>query len=385
MQDEVVEPVEPVLQRRAAEADVLGRDDVRALRERLVEPQPLTGEPGPVQEQQRPAAALAPHRNRRPGDVERGRFDRRRLHIRYRHCLSSGRVLGETTVRRPRGRVKRATRPARAHIGAKMLRRTRLGLERGDAPAQGVGQPRVGAGVEEHLELGGEALRLGVQAAVEALQRDVVAARGGRRGGPRCCRPCRPRRSARASAGPTRTASRYAELALGAGQRHVLRHAVDEQRDARAERLADLRERHGRVLDDVVQERGGEHLLAVAAPREQPGDADRMGDVGLPVLAPLAAVRVLGERVRVAHERRGRQRGRRGRGEGEAGHGSSFGRERRAARPTWTHVRRRQRSESARRFGARVSHASSDHAGDLLRSPGHGGLRWTAHIPAPVR
>ena len=180
---------------------------------------------------------------------------------------------------------------------------------------------------------------------------------------------------ARASAGPTRTASRYAQLALGAGQRHVLRDAVDEQGDARAERLPDLRERHGRVLDDVVQERRGEHLLAVAAPGQQPGDADRMGDVGLPVLAPLAAVRVLGERVRVAHERRGRQCGRRGRGEGQAGHGSSFG----ARAVPQDRTGRMSYSESARRFGARVSHASS--TTPAISSQSRPRFRWTPTQP----
>jgi hypothetical protein len=91
-------------------------------------------------------------------------------------------------------------------------------------------------------------------------------------------------------------------LAFWGGQRGILGHALDELRHARAEVLTDLGQRHGGVLDHVVQEGGGHHLLVVAAGGQQARDVDGMGDEGPVVLAALTPVRGLGEGVGAAHQ-----------------------------------------------------------------------------------
>ena len=66
--------------------------------------------------------------------------------------------------------------------------------------------------------------------------------------------------------------------------------------------LAHLVQGDRRVLDDVVQQRGGHDLLVVAAGGQQARDAHGMGDEGPVVLAALPAVGGLGERVRAEHQ-----------------------------------------------------------------------------------
>jgi hypothetical protein len=83
----------------------------------------------------------------------------------------------------------------------------------------------------------------------------------------------------------------------------IARAAYDERRRrSRPETLAHLGQRDRRVLDDVVEQGGGEHLLVVAAAGQQSRDAHRMRDERPAVLAALPAVGSLGERVGAAHE-----------------------------------------------------------------------------------
>jgi hypothetical protein len=79
-----------------------------------------------------------------------------------------------------------------------------------------------------------------------------------------------------------------------------LRHALDELGDLVAELLADVRDRGARVLDDVVQERGGDRLVVEAQLRADLCRAPGMEDevlAGAPLL-PLVGPRREQERPR---------------------------------------------------------------------------------------
>ena len=74
-----------------------------------------------------------------------------------------------------------------------------------------------------------------------------------------------------------------------------LRDALDELRDVRAELRAKLLEVGVRVLDDVVQQRGGDRLLVEAELGADARDAERMVDELLSRAARLPGVRTLRE------------------------------------------------------------------------------------------
>ena len=81
-----------------------------------------------------------------------------------------------------------------------------------------------------------------------------------------------------------------------------LRDALDELRDVGAELGAELLEIRVGVLDDVVQERGGDRLLVEMELRADPRDTERMVDELLAGAARLAGVRALGELERAAEQ-----------------------------------------------------------------------------------
>src|SRR4051794_22008433 len=87
-----------------------------------------------------------------------------------------------------------------------------------------------------------------------------------------------------------------AELRLAllvVGDRLVLAQRADHPGDGRAERLAQLVERDAALLDDVVQQPGGDDLVAVAGGVQQQRDLERVQDERRAVRrAPLAGVRL---------------------------------------------------------------------------------------------
>lgn len=78
------------------------------------------------------------------------------------------------------------------------------------------------------------------------------------------------------------------------------RDAVDEEAHLLAEFLPDLIERHVRVLDGVVEQRGRQSRCLGAQFREDQGHGERVCDVRLTALAHLTAVRGLGQDVGAA-------------------------------------------------------------------------------------
>ena len=78
--------------------------------------------------------------------------------------------------------------------------------------------------------------------------------------------------------------------------------ALDERRDVVAELRADLLDRRGRVLDDVVHEPGGEGRLVAPELRQDLRHADRVEDEVLPAPALLALVCLAGEPVRALEQ-----------------------------------------------------------------------------------
>ena len=81
-----------------------------------------------------------------------------------------------------------------------------------------------------------------------------------------------------------------------------LRDAFDERRDVVAELGADFLDRRGRVLDDVVDEAGGEGGLVAPELRQDLRHSDRVEDEVLPAPALLAFVRLAGEPVRALEQ-----------------------------------------------------------------------------------
>ncbi len=81
-----------------------------------------------------------------------------------------------------------------------------------------------------------------------------------------------------------------------------LRDAVDELRDLVAELGADLVELGTRVLDDVVEERGGDRLLVEVEPRADARNPERVVDELLARPPRLALVGALGDLERAAQE-----------------------------------------------------------------------------------
>ena len=95
---------------------------------------------------------------------------------------------------------------------------------------------------------------------------------------------------------------------LGLGRVAVLHlvelgHAVDHPGDLVAEVLPALLERVRRVLDGVVQQRRHQGRLRHADARQDRGDRQRVGDVGVAALAHLGAVHLLGGDVRALDQR----------------------------------------------------------------------------------
>ncbi len=78
-----------------------------------------------------------------------------------------------------------------------------------------------------------------------------------------------------------------------------LRDAVDEARDLLAEALVDLRERRGRVLDGVVQERGAQRLGVEEHAGADQRHAHRVGDELLAGAPPLVGVVLASEQERL--------------------------------------------------------------------------------------
>ena len=90
-------------------------------------------------------------------------------------------------------------------------------------------------------------------------------------------------------------AQRELALAVVADLR-VVADGTHERRDDRAEARGQLFDAHGRVLDDVVQEAGGDELVGAARVAQQPPHLDRMLDERRTVaVAALARVRARGE------------------------------------------------------------------------------------------
>ena len=94
---------------------------------------------------------------------------------------------------------------------------------------------------------------------------------------------------------------RHDHLADGLGLRGVavldlveLGDPVDERPDLLAEVDRQLVEGVRRVLDRVVEQRGHQRRLGHPDVREDRGDRERVGDVGIPALAHLGAVHLLG-------------------------------------------------------------------------------------------
>ena len=103
---------------------------------------------------------------------------------------------------------------------------------------------------------------------------------------------------------------RHDHLADGLGLRGVavgdlvqLGHAVDEHRDLGPELAAQLVERVVGVLDRVVHERRGQRRRRHAELGQDRRDGDRVRDVRVAALAQLAAVRLLGDDVRLLDDR----------------------------------------------------------------------------------
>jgi hypothetical protein len=90
-------------------------------------------------------------------------------------------------------------------------------------------------------------------------------------------------------------------LALAPDERPVcLRDRFDEARHPVTEALGDLLTRHLGVLDRVVEQPGGDELVVIAVPLEDPADADRMDHVRKAGALP----RVLDATVSVDRERK---------------------------------------------------------------------------------
>ena len=90
---------------------------------------------------------------------------------------------------------------------------------------------------------------------------------------------------------------------LVVGDAVVLGQRLDQLRDPVAETLTQLFGAHVGVLDHVVEQRGGDHLVAEAGSSSSPATVSGMGDVRRPVvLAALARMRVAGNSVRVGDE-----------------------------------------------------------------------------------
>ena len=80
-------------------------------------------------------------------------------------------------------------------------------------------------------------------------------------------------------------------------QRRQLRHALDDMRHLFAEQLPHLLDGVRRVLDDVVQEPGGDGDHVQPHVRQEVGHLERVDQVGLPGPADLSLVLVGGEHV----------------------------------------------------------------------------------------
>ncbi len=98
---------------------------------------------------------------------------------------------------------------------------------------------------------------------------------------------------------------------LVGGDRLVFGHRPDQLRDDVAEALAHGGEIGLALLDHVVQQRRGEHLVALALLDQQLGDRDRMVDEGPPVAAAaqLTGMRALRCRQRLPDQIRSLDRG----------------------------------------------------------------------------
>ena len=90
-----------------------------------------------------------------------------------------------------------------------------------------------------------------------------------------------------------------AALEVDPGQ---LRDALDEAGDLVAELLAHLLDGRVRVLDDVVEDPGGDRRVVAPELGEDERDAERMEDEVLPAPALLVLVRLRGEVVRALQE-----------------------------------------------------------------------------------
>src|SRR3954454_3145005 len=148
-------------------------------------------------------------------------------------------------------------------------------LEARDLVADGVAQGRIGAGLVEHGQVVLEAGDLARQPVEEARERLAIVLLGGAVQVGRVAElvgGADVARGARAAA----DALAVGVAALGRRQPEVLRHPVHEGGDGGTEALLQLGERYRRVLHDVVQERGRDHLVAVAARGQQAGDTHRV-------------------------------------------------------------------------------------------------------------
>ena len=83
---------------------------------------------------------------------------------------------------------------------------------------------------------------------------------------------------------------RLARLFRGQPEPRKLGYPIDQARDLGLKPALDLRELDRRVLDHVVQECGDDARRVEPGSREQVGDRERMGDVGIAVVAPLRPV-----------------------------------------------------------------------------------------------
>ena len=80
-------------------------------------------------------------------------------------------------------------------------------------------------------------------------------------------------------------------LVLGLGlDLRQLGHPVDQPRDVLAEQLLDLLGRRERVLDRVVEDRGDDRLVVELEVGEDPGDLDRVAEIGVAAGPHLGAV-----------------------------------------------------------------------------------------------
>ncbi len=69
-----------------------------------------------------------------------------------------------------------------------------------------------------------------------------------------------------------------------------LGHPVDQPRHLGSEMLLDVLDRRQRILDRVVEQRGGDGLLIELEIGHQPGDFDRMAEIGIAAGADLRAM-----------------------------------------------------------------------------------------------